>query len=157
MKSPGFQRKASHLQKDSSGTTSLKLQELRLDKKTARAMNKEREFIVKVTSKDLMELTGKSLSSVRRWIKEHEFDMVERQVEIPASQVSVEENEKSWQVQRQVETPTYTPTPVEPPVYPETSKFDFAQMASQSLQDNKPETKSDYWRRLRASMGDTDC
>lgn len=143
-------------------------------------MNKEREFIIKITAKDAMDFSGKSLSTAKRWIKEHEFDMVERSVEKPVNTVSVDESEKSWSVERsvenkteepqyvepvydwqqmverKVETPTYTPTPVEPTVYPEQSKFDFAQMASQTLNDNKPETKSDYWKRLRASMGDVD-
>lgn len=120
-------------------------------------MNKEREFIIKITAKDAMDFSGKSLSTAKRWIKEHEFDMVERSVETNVTPVNIDENEKNWSVERSVEPQTYTPTPVEPPVYPEKPKFDFAQMASQTLNDNKPETKSDYWRRLRASMGDTDC
>ena len=119
-------------------------------------MNKEREFIIKITAKDAMDFSGKSLSTAKRWIKEHEFDMVERSVEKPVNTVSVDESEKNWSVERSVEPQTYTPTPVEPPVYPETSKFDFAQMASQSLQDNKQESKSDYWKRFRASLGDVD-
>ena len=120
-------------------------------------MNKEKEFLIKITAKDAMDFSEKSLSTAKRWIKEHEFDMVERSVEKPVNTVSDDEPEKNWSVERSVETPAYTPTPVEPPVYPQQSKFDFAQIASQTLNDNKPESKSDYWRRLRSSMGDTDC
>lgn len=132
-------------------------------------MSKQKEYICKFTAEDLVSLSGKSIRTVKRWIESHLVDngdcLVERPVnclvEKHSERDTVEENKNTRPVERpvncQVETPAYTPTPVAPPTFqPQQSRFDFEQMASQSLQDNKTETKSNYWKRLRASMGDVD-
>lgn len=133
-------------------------------------MSKQKEYICKFTAEDLVSLSGKSVRTVKRWIESHLADngdcLVKRPVnclvENHSERYIVEENKNTRPVERQVncqvEPQTYTPTLVEPPVYPESPKpkFDFAQMASQTLNDNKPETKSDYWKRFRASLGDVD-
>lgn len=133
--------------------------------KNIQVMSAEKVFKVEITAKDLADYSGKSISSAKKWIKQHEVLVKEsvkvsvKNLESPVS-VYTNKNEVSVKesVQESVEPQIYTPTPVEPPVYQESPKpkFDFAQMASQSLQDNKTESKSDYCKRLRASMGDVD-
>lgn len=131
--------------------------------KNIQVMSAEKEFYVKITAKDLCDYSGKSISSAKKWIKQHEVSVkesVEVSVEKPENTYDIDSQKNHVSVEESVNVSVneYKPTPVEPPSYqPQQSKFDFAQMASQSLQDNKQESKSDYWRRLRSSMGDTDC
>lgn len=118
-------------------------------------MNNKVIYNVSLSAKQLSDFSGKSINTCKKFLRDLTTDLTTNLTSESDAGKSVEANIVTADLTPNLTT--YTPTPVEPPVYPETSKFDFAQMASQSLQDNKPETKSDYWRRLRASMGDTDC
>lgn len=156
MKSPVFQRKASRLQKDSSGITSLKLQELHLAKKQKRAMNNKVVYNVSLSAKQLSDFSGKSINTCKKFLRDLTTNLTTNLTAESDTSKSVEANIVTADLTPNLTT--YTPTPVEPTVYPDSpkQKFDFAQMASQSLQDNKTESKSDYWRRFRASLGDVD-
>lgn len=144
-------------------------------------MNNKVIYNVSLSAKQLSDFSGKSVNTCKKFLRDLTTNLTanltaeskaDKKVEpnpvtadlttnlTPSKDEQYVEPVYDWQqmVERKVETPTYTPTPVETPVYPETPKpkFDFAQIASQTLNDNKPEKKSDYWRRLRASMGDVD-
>ena len=141
-------------------------------------MNNKVIYNVSLSAKQLSDFSGKSVNTCKKFLRDLTTNLTANLTAESKADKKVEPNpvtadltpnltpskdeqyvEPVYDWQQMVDRKVETPTPVEPPVYPETPKpkFDFAQIASQSLQDNNPETKSDYWKRLRASMGDTDC
>lgn len=117
-------------------------------------MNNKVIYNVSLSAKQLSDFSGKSVNTCKKFLRDLTTNLTANLTAESKADKKVEPNPVTADLTPNLTT--YTPTPVEPPVYPEKSKFDFAQMASQSLQDNKLESKSDYWKRLRASMGDTE-
>lgn len=125
-------------------------------------MNNKVIYNVSLSAKQLSDFSGKSINTCKKFLRDLTANLTAESKAGKGVDANIVTADLTPSNDEQYVEPVYdwqqmVERKVEPPVYPEKPKFDFAQMASQTLNDNKPETKSDYWRRLRASMGDTDC
>lgn len=104
-------------------------------------MVKEKKFVIEVTAKELVGLKINSITSAKRWIDEHSPKprLDERSVERSVESVKTADNDR---------------------VDNKESVGDSVSNAVGDTESYKPEpvqkTKSDYWKRLRESMGDVD-